>query len=55
MEDDTSVSDEKFAQDTCQECGSPDVEHRSYSRSGDEQDGKLVVLCGRCHRARLGD
>jgi hypothetical protein len=54
MEDDKPVSDDKYAQDACQGCGSPDVEHRSYSRNGDEQDGKLVVLCEQCHRERVG-
>jgi hypothetical protein len=54
MEDDRSVPAEKLPQDACQVCGSLDVHHRSYSLSDDEQDGKLVVLCEDCHRARLG-
>jgi hypothetical protein len=38
----------------CQCCGSLDVPHRSYLHRDGEQDGRLVMLCHDCHRARLG-
>jgi hypothetical protein len=45
---------ERFPANTCQGCGSPDVQHRSLFRVGDEQDCRLVLLCQDCHRERLG-
>jgi hypothetical protein len=44
---------ERFPANTCQDCGSEDVQHRSLFRMGEEQDGRLVLLCELCHRRRL--
>jgi hypothetical protein len=46
-------SAEWFPANTCQGCGSRDVEHRSLFRLGDEYEGRLVLLCEECHRKQL--
>jgi formate dehydrogenase maturation protein FdhE len=48
-----SDSAERSAANTCQVCGSKDVHHRSLLRVGDEQEGRLVLLCEACHQERL--
>jgi hypothetical protein len=44
---------ERSPANTCQDCGSDDVQHRSLFRGGEEDDGRLVLLCEHCHRRRL--
>lgn len=51
--EETFDSAEESPVDVCQECGSRDVQHRSYSHIHDEQDGKLLLLCEDCHRERF--
>jgi hypothetical protein len=55
MEEKSDSSDPagEFPADTCQGCGSLDVQHRSYSHIDDQQGGKLVLLCDGCHRKRF--
>jgi hypothetical protein len=44
---------EPHAADACQDCGSPNVEHRSLMRREGDRHGAILLLCGRCHHARL--
>jgi hypothetical protein len=56
MNDTMSESAERDEADVCQECGSPNVQHRSLLRGDDDDDGgTIVLLCDDCHRARLAD
>jgi hypothetical protein len=47
------MEDKEHAADVCQDCGSPDVQHRSHLLLGDEQSEELLLLCDDCHRERL--
>jgi hypothetical protein len=49
-----SDSAEAFPANTCQGCGSSDVQHRSLLRMGEDKESRLVLLCENCHRERIG-
>jgi hypothetical protein len=53
MEGTNSDSAEQHPADACQDCGSPEVQHRSLMRREDDHEEVIVVLCEDCHRARL--
>jgi hypothetical protein len=56
MDDTTSDSsgEEAHASNICQACGAPDAQHHSYLFVAEQERGELVLLCDKCHRARLG-
>jgi hypothetical protein len=55
MDDRTSDSAAQHTPEVCQECGSPDVKHRSLLRGDGDHGGTIVLLCDDCHRARVAD